>query len=550
MGDIHNIVVGAERKLASQEQVETPTTLRFSGWPKVFNGSVSLNFIDFRPPISRSGKQFAIAELKIGSPEKKVTTIDSDLLAGLEQAIVFLEKENINIDSLIIRGEKPEMFCLGADINQMEKISTKQEASEISKTGQQLLNRFAALNIFKIALIEGPALGGGFELALAADLRISIKDKPVKIGLPEVKLGIIPGWGGIGRLLKLVGISEAIKIASTGKILSAEEALKKGLIDYLMDEDRFKFELNQIIAQHTRKRPIKPLISDQQLSATKAGATAHHKTFTKKILNATIALVEYLLPHLPLLPSIYEKLALRQVHRQTNGKYPAAEEVVKVALTYISKGEKAGNVAENQAVADLLLGATSKNLRRLWMLSKKHPSQNKEFDPTTEQFLKTTVYQLGVLTSSLTNQGYPLSLIEKAAKNIGIDTPINSLVEQFRLESKIIPLYQSTTSSRKNISLRCQPIKIVERQITPSLLEGMFILELLKITGNISRLINNPSASYQSEQTEILDIATVASGIMAPWTGGLMTFATLIEAGTHNKLKRAIESVHPYENLR
>lgn len=133
--------------------------------------------------------------------------------------------------ALIITGEGDKAFCAGADIKELQNrgLAAQREGAELGQAVFALLDR---LPIPSIALVNGFAFGGGCELALACTLRLALPN--AKFGLPEVKLGLIPGYGGTQRLPRLVGVGRALEIVMTGRTVSAEEALSMGLVNRIV----------------------------------------------------------------------------------------------------------------------------------------------------------------------------------------------------------------------------------------------------------------------------------------------------------------------------
>ena len=129
---------------------------------------------------------------------------------------------------VIIFTSTGQHFCLGADIRELQHLQTAQEGKDFAVRGQTLFNRIEDLGIPVIAAIQGTCLGGGLELAMACHIRLAAKD--ASFGLPEVKLGLIPGFGGSQRLPRLIGVSKATELILTGTVLTADKALEAGLI--------------------------------------------------------------------------------------------------------------------------------------------------------------------------------------------------------------------------------------------------------------------------------------------------------------------------------
>ncbi|MBL8019078.1 MAG: enoyl-CoA hydratase/isomerase family protein [Leptospirales bacterium] len=127
---------------------------------------------------------------------------------------------------LIVTGDG-SAFCAGADIAEMKGLTAAQ-AEEFARNGHDTMNAIAGSDLISIAALNGHALGGGLELALSCDLRIA--SNAAKLGLPEVGLGLLPGFGGTQRLSRLVGRARAVELVCSGELMSAEQALGYGLV--------------------------------------------------------------------------------------------------------------------------------------------------------------------------------------------------------------------------------------------------------------------------------------------------------------------------------
>ena len=156
--------------------------------------------------------------------------LDKNVLTELS-SIIKEVTHNKSVQGLIVTSGKTNGFIVGADIQTISKLKTKEEIFTFIRQGQKVFDELAALNIPTVALINGLCLGGGLELALACDYRIAIDDNKVRLGFPEVLLGIQPGWGGTVRLPRLLGGPQALELILTGKTISPYAAAKLGLID-------------------------------------------------------------------------------------------------------------------------------------------------------------------------------------------------------------------------------------------------------------------------------------------------------------------------------
>ena len=167
-----------------------------------------------------------IAILRINRPEA-LNAINVDVISELSKIIDILAADD-SIKVVIITGAGERSFCAGADISYMVNIDPMQ-AERYATSAQDLINRIDRLEKPVIAAVNGFALGGGCELAMACDIRIASSN--AKIGQPEVTIGIPPGWGGTQRLMRLIGPAKAKELIFTGKMIMADEAYQIGLVN-------------------------------------------------------------------------------------------------------------------------------------------------------------------------------------------------------------------------------------------------------------------------------------------------------------------------------
>lgn len=168
--------------------------------------------------------------LTIDRKNSRVNTINEDVLRELIDILTQIPHDT-TIRALVIQSGKTSGFVMGADITRFREITTRDEASQFIQAGQAAFNVLADLPIPTIAMIEGVCLGGGLELALACRYRLAELSPKTKLALPEVKLGIHPGWGGSVRLPALIGPLAAMDMMLTGRMVSAKAAQKMGLVN-------------------------------------------------------------------------------------------------------------------------------------------------------------------------------------------------------------------------------------------------------------------------------------------------------------------------------
>jgi len=170
-----------------------------------------------------------LAWLHFDKADASTNTFSAETLDELAQALDVLDREPPQ--GLVILSDKPNGFIAGADIESFTKLDTTAAARALVERGWHLFNRLAAVPYPTLALIRGHCMGGGLELALACRYRIAVDDAGTRLALPEVMLGIVPGWGGMLRLPELIGPAAALDMMLTGKGIDAKRAKKMGLAD-------------------------------------------------------------------------------------------------------------------------------------------------------------------------------------------------------------------------------------------------------------------------------------------------------------------------------
>ena len=168
-----------------------------------------------------------VARLTLARPEK-LNALTPAMLAALEEAANLIEREGA-VRVAILSSESEKAFCVGADIGEWSALEPLDMWRRWIREGHRTFDRLARLRQPLIAVVNGRALGGGLELAACADLRIVEAD--AELGLPEVRIGTVPGWSGTQRLVRRVGAQPVKRLALTGETIGAEEALRLGLAD-------------------------------------------------------------------------------------------------------------------------------------------------------------------------------------------------------------------------------------------------------------------------------------------------------------------------------
>ncbi len=189
----------------------------------------------------------------------------TEVLNGIMDALDKAEADN-DIRAVIITGAGEKAFSAGADLKSMTGLSLE-EQGEFTKLGQKVFRRIEKFPKAVIAAINGFAFGGGMEIAMACDIRIASAD--AKMGTPEVKLGLIPAWGGSQRLIYLIGASRAREMILTGRNITAKEGEEFGLINKVVPADELEASAGFMAAQIADNAPLAIAAAKKSLDASR-----------------------------------------------------------------------------------------------------------------------------------------------------------------------------------------------------------------------------------------------------------------------------------------
>ncbi len=281
-----------------------------------------------------------IVWLRIDKSDSSVNVLSRPVLEELAEALALYENDAPR--GVVIYSGKQNGFVMGADINEFTKIANPEEGYRLIRLGQEVLDRLASLRCPTVAAIDGYALGGGLELALACDYRIVLQNPKPILGLPEVQLGIHPGFGGTVRAVRLCGVRAAMELMLTGKSITPSKAIRINLADRIVSPDNWRQAAREIIAA---KRPT-----------------------------AAAPLLDRLLNLPPARPFVARMLR-RQVDAHARpDHYPAPYAIVDLWRKH-GASERTGYEAEARSIAELMCGSTSRNLVRVFFLQNRLKSQ-------------------------------------------------------------------------------------------------------------------------------------------------------------------------------
>jgi 3-hydroxyacyl-CoA dehydrogenase/enoyl-CoA hydratase/3-hydroxybutyryl-CoA epimerase len=285
------------------------------------------------PAIRTSTDPDNILTILLDVPGKPVNTCTPQLLAELSAVVDLLVQSKPA--GVIIASAKARSFNAGADLFTIRDMDPEQKKAYLTQ-GQALFERIARLPMPTVAAINGDCLGGGFELALACTYRVAVDDGSITIGLPEVKLGLIPAWRGATRLPRMIGLTRALPILLAGKTMPPRKAKSSGLVDEVVRPEALRAAAKRLVM--SRRQPQRPSLA-QRLCAG-----------LSPVRNRILA------------------TARRQTVERTFDNYPAPLRVLDVVKTGYEQGQAAGLAAEREALLQLTQTQATQNLLRLFFL--------------------------------------------------------------------------------------------------------------------------------------------------------------------------------------
>lgn len=271
-------------------------------------------------------------------PGKRANVFTREAMAELDALVDELAKRT-DIRCAILASAKPRIFIAGADVDAIAGVTDPAVAEQGSREGQQLFDRWQALPFPTVAAVRGTCMGGGTEISLSCNYIVISDRDDIRIGLPETKLGIVPGWGGCTKLPRKVGLTAALDIILAGKAVRPSKAFKIGLADALIPDASFPSEVRKFAEGVIAGRRPK----------------ARGTSFKARLLEGN-----------PLGRRIVFSQARKQVLATTRGHYPAPVRALEVVKTAVTEGHKAGLEAEARAIGELAVSPTAKNLIHLF----------------------------------------------------------------------------------------------------------------------------------------------------------------------------------------
>jgi 3-hydroxyacyl-CoA dehydrogenase / enoyl-CoA hydratase / 3-hydroxybutyryl-CoA epimerase len=324
-----------------------------------------------------------IATLTLDIEGTKTNVLSGHIIMELDDCITALAAEPPV--GLILRSGKSSGFIAGADIKEFTDLETAEQAYGLISTGQRVLNRLEALPFPTVAILNGFALGGGLEVALACHYRVADEDR-ASLGLPEVNLGIHPGFGGTVRSVRVMGVTNAMQMMLTGRPLDAAKALAQGLVDVIGPSTELEAIARRILVEQPERR---------------------RAPIGQRILG------------LPFLRGfVAGKLDAQVAKRANPAHYPAPFAMVDLWRQHAGD-EVAMLDAEAHSIAELMVGSTARNLVRVFLLQNRLKGLGRKGE---REFSRVHVIGAGVMGGDIAAvcalRGLEVTLEDREAKYV------------------------------------------------------------------------------------------------------------------------------------
>lgn len=334
------------------------------------------------------------AEIILHTPNEKVNKLSRSAFLELQEHFSFLKAKGSEIKTLLIYSDKPDMFLAGADIEEIERMTTQEQAFQMVEKAQEVFQELSELPQVTMVAIDGPCLGGGLELSLACHYRVCSSSVSTRLGLPEVQLGVIPGAGGTQRLPRVVGLVEALKMITSGAPVDSRKALKLGLVSDVIAVEN--------LIEHCRK-----VLRERQFTKYQPKESA----------------LQWLLEVSPLKKMIYQQTR-KQILARAKG-YPAPLKAVDVIERTFQGDLKAGLRIEANAFAELAIGPIAKNLIHLFFASEDLKKQRGVGAMEAPDFKPVRYERIGVIGAGIMGGG-----ISAVASSKGISVRMKDVVPE------------------------------------------------------------------------------------------------------------------------
>ncbi len=308
---------------------------------------------------------------------EKVNKFNTPVMQELDILLDDLAK-NQELKCLMIQSNKKGIFIAGADIKEIVTITDLDKGIAVSSQGHLVFDKLAALPFPTIAVIDGACMGGGTELSLACTYRLATDNPRTKIALPEVNIGLFPGWGGTQRLPRLIGLQRSLDIILTGRNLDGLGAYRKGLVDKVIPKEQVK--------------QAALLFANDVVSGVDVLAKSRSRRKQK-------GLMPLILEKNPFGRALVYRIAKKNVLKKTKGHYPAPLSALKAVKKGLRKSLAKGMEIEAQLFGPMIISPVSKNLIKIFFWTEGIKKENGTTNPdvSTQPVKKAASLGAGVM---------------------------------------------------------------------------------------------------------------------------------------------------------
>lgn len=457
-----------------------------------------------KPAVTMNMLNSGVALVTLDLPDSKYNLLSErvlrDLIAVLDQAA-----SDKAVKGMVIHSGKPDNFVFGANIEEIQAVQnqTAKAAYDASEVGKQIFEKIEKMPFRVVVAINGVCLGGGTEMALACHYRIASNHPKTAIGVPEVKLGFIPGWGGTVRLTRLIGLPSAVLPPLpflprgigwggllTGATADPAKAWRLGLVDETVEEASLLERAEQIALTGKVKRYVKPF---------------------------KVRTVENFLTNTAAGRALVFKAAMAGVMKETRGKYPAPVEALKVAVKSVgNKADRKGAMeAESRAFGRLAVSPVSKNLVNIFFAQTESKKARNNAAPAVK-IKKVGVIGAGVMGAGIAQAaayaGYQVVLkdIKQEALDAGMAT-VKGLFDTLADKKKL-----SRTEATQKYAAVKGTLDYADLSDCDMVIEA--VVEVMKVKkivlGDLEKVIKKPF--IYATNTSSLSITEMAEGARNP----------------------------------
>jgi 3-hydroxyacyl-CoA dehydrogenase/enoyl-CoA hydratase/3-hydroxybutyryl-CoA epimerase/3-hydroxyacyl-CoA dehydrogenase/enoyl-CoA hydratase/3-hydroxybutyryl-CoA epimerase/enoyl-CoA isomerase len=344
------------------------------------------------PVVSLSFPALDIAAITFDDPQKGANVLSKKVLAEFAAELDVVEQHG-GLCGLVIRSGKPGAFLAGADLKEFAAhlAAPRQEVEQLCRDGQHLLRRLSQLPFPSVAAIDGVCLGGGAELALWCNYRVMQRSGKASLGFPEVKIGLFPGWGGSVLLPRVIGVSNAVEMITSGEPLDGAAAAACGLVDELADD---------VVAASIRLLRRQQEQPNMSLYTRPNPAGVPEKEI--EFLAATAGAL---------------------IQQRTQGKYPAPVAALETILTGIRLSLDDALANEARSMAKLFGGPVNRALINVFLLT----DRNKKDSGVTSPVTPRPIESIAVIGAGIMGQGIAVANIKRGIPVVMTDADAKAL---------------------------------------------------------------------------------------------------------------------------